>query len=155
MVFLVKIKVFFLIHVSMLASGLGEMIPLQLWETTLNPEKRPLKQLVVEDAAEANVVFSSLMGVRVSIIFLKDILMDSYCSCFRHVLFCLSTYRLTQGKRWYKKQPVWLTLNILTYKDTLCEVYKPEPVVVLDLQASSFYSQCQDKLGQDKYPLFH
>lgn len=45
--------------------GLGEMMPLQLWETTLDPNTRLLKQLVVEDAAEANVVFSSLMGVRV------------------------------------------------------------------------------------------
>ncbi|KAF9595029.1 hypothetical protein IFM89_036047 [Coptis chinensis] len=42
--------------------GLGEMMPLQLWETTMDPEKRMLKQLVVEDAAEANMVFSSLMG---------------------------------------------------------------------------------------------
>ncbi|KAK9081935.1 hypothetical protein Syun_030917 [Stephania yunnanensis] len=45
--------------------GLGEMMPVQLWETTMNPETRLLKQLVVEDAAEANVVFSSLMGARV------------------------------------------------------------------------------------------
>ncbi|KAJ8770567.1 hypothetical protein K2173_018058 [Erythroxylum novogranatense] len=45
--------------------GLGEMMPAQLWETTLDPERRLLKQLVVEDAAEANVVFSSLMGARV------------------------------------------------------------------------------------------
>ncbi|KAK6149054.1 hypothetical protein DH2020_016579 [Rehmannia glutinosa] len=44
--------------------GLGEMMPLQLWETTLNPETRLLKQLRVEDVAEANVVFSSLMGAR-------------------------------------------------------------------------------------------
>lgn len=42
------------------------MMPEQLWETTLDPERRLLKQLVVEDAAEANVVFSSLMGARVS-----------------------------------------------------------------------------------------
>ncbi|KAL3534637.1 hypothetical protein ACH5RR_003098 [Cinchona calisaya] len=47
--------------------GLGEMMPVQLWETTLNPETRLLKQLKVEDAAEANVVFSSLMGTRVDI----------------------------------------------------------------------------------------
>ncbi|PKI50841.1 hypothetical protein CRG98_028748 [Punica granatum] len=47
--------------------GLGEMMPLQLWETTMNPETRLLKQLVVEDAAEANVVFSSLMGARVDV----------------------------------------------------------------------------------------
>ncbi|XP_042373785.1 DNA gyrase subunit B, chloroplastic/mitochondrial-like [Zingiber officinale] len=45
--------------------GLGEMMPAQLWETTLDPETRLLKQLTVEDAAEANVVFSSLMGARV------------------------------------------------------------------------------------------
>lgn len=47
--------------------GLGEMMPAQLWETTMNPETRLLKQLVVEDAAEANVVFSSLMGSKVDI----------------------------------------------------------------------------------------
>ncbi|VVA94755.1 unnamed protein product [Arabis nemorensis] len=46
--------------------GLGEMMPLQLWETTMNPDTRILKQLVVEDAAETNMVFSSLMGARVS-----------------------------------------------------------------------------------------
>ncbi|XP_062196140.1 DNA gyrase subunit B, chloroplastic/mitochondrial [Phragmites australis] len=45
--------------------GLGEMMPAQLWETTMDPERRLLKQLRVEDAAEANVVFSSLMGTRV------------------------------------------------------------------------------------------
>ena len=40
-------------------------MPSQLWETTMDPERRLLKQLVVEDVAEANVVFSSLMGARV------------------------------------------------------------------------------------------
>ncbi|CAL5420672.1 unnamed protein product [Camellia sinensis] len=45
--------------------GLGEMMPLQLWETTLDPEERLLKQLMVEDATEANVIFSSLMGSQV------------------------------------------------------------------------------------------
>lgn len=45
--------------------GLGEMMPLQLWETTMDPERRLLKQLVVDDVADANVVFSSLMGARV------------------------------------------------------------------------------------------
>ncbi|KDP29252.1 hypothetical protein JCGZ_16641 [Jatropha curcas] len=47
--------------------GLGEMMPSQLWETTMDPEQRLLKQLVLEDAAEANVVFSSLMGARVDV----------------------------------------------------------------------------------------
>ncbi|GKA55707.1 DNA gyrase subunit B, chloroplastic/mitochondrial-like protein [Tanacetum coccineum] len=47
--------------------GLGEMMPLQLWETTLDPKTRLLKKLVVEDAAEANVTFSSLMGARVDV----------------------------------------------------------------------------------------
>jgi DNA gyrase subunit B len=43
------------------------MMPAQLWETTMDPERRMLKQLKVEDAAEANVVFSSLMGTRVDV----------------------------------------------------------------------------------------
>ncbi|XVF40893.1 hypothetical protein PTKIN_Ptkin01aG0153400 [Pterospermum kingtungense] len=47
--------------------GLGEMMPAQLWETTMDPERRVLKQLVVEDTAEANIVFSSLMGARVDV----------------------------------------------------------------------------------------
>ncbi|GMP86458.1 hypothetical protein CsSME_00039231 [Camellia sinensis var. sinensis] len=55
--------------------GLGEMMPLQLWETTLDPEKRLLKQLMVEDAAEANVVFSSLMGSRVD--YRKELIQSS------------------------------------------------------------------------------
>lgn len=55
--------------------GLGEMMPLQLWETTLDPERRLLKQLIVEDAAEANVVFSSLMGARVDV--RKQLIKDS------------------------------------------------------------------------------
>lgn len=41
------------------------MMPAQLWETTMDPERRVLKKLTVEEAAEANVVFSSLMGARV------------------------------------------------------------------------------------------
>ncbi|XP_023741310.1 DNA gyrase subunit B, chloroplastic/mitochondrial [Lactuca sativa] len=45
--------------------GLGEMMPLQLWETTMDPKTRLLKKMVVEDMAEANVTFSSLMGARV------------------------------------------------------------------------------------------
>ncbi|KAL5720157.1 DNA topoisomerase (ATP-hydrolyzing) [Ranunculus cassubicifolius] len=47
--------------------GLGEMMPLQLWETTMDPERRTLKKLVVEDAAGANMTFSSLMGARVDV----------------------------------------------------------------------------------------
>ncbi|XVE95756.1 hypothetical protein REPUB_Repub02eG0127000 [Reevesia pubescens] len=47
--------------------GLGEMMPAQLWETTMDPEQRLLKQLVIEDAAEASRVFSSLMGAQVDV----------------------------------------------------------------------------------------
>lgn len=42
--------------------GLGEMNPEQLWDTTLNPEKRMLKQIRIESLAEADNVFSMLMG---------------------------------------------------------------------------------------------
>jgi DNA gyrase subunit B len=42
--------------------GLGEMNAEQLWETTMNPATRTLKQVTIESAAEADIVFSMLMG---------------------------------------------------------------------------------------------
>ena len=42
--------------------GLGEMNAGQLWETTMNPENRILKQVRIEDASYANEIFEKLMG---------------------------------------------------------------------------------------------
>lgn len=42
--------------------GLGEMNATQLWDTTMNPEHRTLKQVTIENAAEADRIFSMLMG---------------------------------------------------------------------------------------------
>ena len=42
--------------------GLGEMNPEQLWETTMNPETRILKQVTIENAANVDYIFSMLMG---------------------------------------------------------------------------------------------
>ncbi|MFM2381247.1 MAG: gyrase subunit gyrase subunit protein, partial [Candidatus Parcubacteria bacterium] len=45
--------------------GLGEMNPEELWETTMNPANRILKQVNIEDAIEADKVFDILMGTDV------------------------------------------------------------------------------------------
>jgi DNA gyrase subunit B len=46
--------------------GLGEMNPEQLWETTMNPGNRTLKQVTIEDAEKASEIFDVLMGSEVA-----------------------------------------------------------------------------------------
>ena len=46
--------------------GLGEMNDHQLWDTTMNPENRTLRQVTIDNAAEADLIFSMLMGEEVA-----------------------------------------------------------------------------------------
>lgn len=52
-------------HTIQRFKGLGEMMPQQLWDTTLNPETRTLRRLTFEDVSEVDHLFTVLMGEHV------------------------------------------------------------------------------------------
>src|SRR5690625_6164949 len=64
--------------------GLGEMNAEQLWETTMSPENRTLRQVTIDNAAEADRVFSMLMGDR------KSTRLNSSHVAISYAVFCLN-----------------------------------------------------------------
>lgn len=77
------------------------MMPLQLWETTLDPTQRMLKQLTLEDAAEASMMFSLLMG---------DKVLKFLFSLYQWIIYEVKSSRF----EFVVKSTVWVDLDIVS-----------------------------------------
>jgi len=107
--------------------GLGEMNPEQLWDTTMNPDNRILKQITIEDAAAADKMFSVLMGdaVEPRKQFIKDHAPEAEWIDIRHELLDCGSAKLTLGKIFKRARSALLTSRDLRSRSASMKALLP------------------------------